>query len=125
MNNDRWEVRENGRALYRVDMPVDDADAALDMCFLYADEYMAAHPDAHIQTFRNEERVFDSAEDAKPDSASQPDDDDAIGELSAWSARELVAALRAREGVEAYVIEPYASTDVRVEGPAIALVVTD
>lgn len=125
MANDRWEVREDGQVVYRVNMPAEDSDAALDMCFLYADERMAAHPDAHIQVFRNGERVFDSAEDAKPDSASQPDDDDAIGDLSAWSTRELVAALRAREGVEAYVIEPYASMDVRVEGPAIALVVTD
>ena len=124
MGNDRWEVRKDGTTLYRVDMPADDADAALDMCFLYADEYMAAHPDAHIQVFRNGERVFDSVEDTKIDDADEPEDD-VIEDLSAWSTRELVTALRAREGVAAYVVEPYASTDVRVEGPAIALVVTD
>ena len=124
MGNDRWEVREDGRTLYRVDMPADDADAALDMCFLYADEYMAAHPDAHIQASRNGERVFDSVEDTKIDDADEPDDD-VIEDLSAWSTRELVTALREREGVAVHVLEPYASEDVHADGPAIALVVTD
>ena len=126
MSDDRWEVRENGRTLYRVDMPADDSDAAMDMCFLFADERMAAHPNAHIQVFQNAKRVFDSVEDVGIGAGDEPEDaEDVTEELSAWSTRELVAALRAREGVAAYVVEPYASTDVRVEGPAIALVVTD
>ena len=125
MSNDRWEVRKDGQALYRVDMPADDADAALDMCFLYADEYMAAHPDAHIQAFRNGERVFDSVEDTKIDDADEPGDDDVIEDLSAWSTRELVTALREREGVAVHVLDPYVSEDVHADGPAIVLVVTD
>ena len=120
MSNDRWEVRENGQVLYRVEMSAADSDVAMDMCFLYADEHMAAHPDAHIQVFRNEERVFDSVEDTRLD-----DSDDTSDELSNWSTEELVTALRAREGVEVHVLDPYVSEDVHADGPAIVLVITD
>lgn len=123
MGNDRWEVRENGQVLYRLDMPADQSDAALDMSFLYADERMAAHPEAHIQIFRNKERVFDSAEDAKSDHTDAADN--ASEELSAWSTEDLVSELRARDGVAAYVLELYESTDVHADGPAVVLVVTD
>ena len=120
MSKDCWEVRENGQALYRVEMSAADSDVAMDMCFVFGDEYMVEHPDAHIQVFRNEERVFDSVEDTRLD-----DSDDTSDELSDWSTEELVTALREREGVAIHILEENTSADVHAEGPAIVLVVTD
>lgn len=38
---------------------------------------------------------------------------------------ELVVELRRREGVETHVAEPYKDLEVKVNGPAVVLVVTD
>ena len=37
----------------------------------------------------------------------------------------LVEELKKREGVEAHIAEPYADLEVKVNGPAIVLVITD
>lgn len=41
------------------------------------------------------------------------------------STASLVEKLKNREGVETHIAEPYADLDVKVNGPAIVLVVTD
>lgn len=46
-------------------------------------------------------------------------------DLSRVSTKELVDELRKRDGVEAHVIGPSAELTVKVDGPAITLVVID
>lgn len=41
------------------------------------------------------------------------------------STKDLVEELRRREGVEATIAEPYEDAEIKVNGPAIVLVVTD
>lgn len=46
-------------------------------------------------------------------------------DISAVPTAELVAELSHREGVEKTIAEPYQDVQVKVNGPAIVLVVTD
>ncbi len=41
------------------------------------------------------------------------------------STKDLVEELRRREGVKATIAEPYEDVEIKVNGPAIVLVVTD
>ncbi len=41
------------------------------------------------------------------------------------STKDLVEELRRHEGVEATIAEPYEDVEIKVNGPAIVLVVTD
>lgn len=45
--------------------------------------------------------------------------------LKDYPTRELVEELKTREGVEVTIAEPYQDVDVKVNGPAIVLVVID
>lgn len=45
--------------------------------------------------------------------------------IKEFSTKELVEELRRREGVEATIAEPYQDVEVKVNGPAIVLVVID
>ena len=45
--------------------------------------------------------------------------------LSYFSTRELVEELEHREGVETQTAKPYQDLEIKVNGPAIVLVVTD
>ena len=46
-------------------------------------------------------------------------------ELSDVSTKELVSELQKREGVETTTAEPYQDVEVKVNGPAVVLVVID
>lgn len=46
-------------------------------------------------------------------------------DLSKISTKELVSELEKREGVEITIAEPYEDKEVKVNGPAIVLVVID
>lgn len=46
-------------------------------------------------------------------------------DLSSIKTCDLVKELQAREGVETTIVEPYQDVDIKVNGPAIVLVVTD
>lgn len=46
-------------------------------------------------------------------------------ELKSITTKDLVAELSERDGVEVTIAEPYKDAEVKVNGPAIVLVVTD
>ncbi|MCX4355917.1 MAG: BC1881 family protein [Oscillospiraceae bacterium] len=46
-------------------------------------------------------------------------------ESKAETTAALVEELEKREGVETHIVEPYADFEVKVNGPAIVLVITD
>lgn len=48
-----------------------------------------------------------------------------MASLDNVSTKDLVEELRRREGVEATIAEPYEDFEIKVNGPAIVLVVTD
>lgn len=48
-----------------------------------------------------------------------------MASLDNVSTKDLVEELRRREGVEATIAEPYEDVGIKVNGPAIVLVVTD
>ena len=45
--------------------------------------------------------------------------------LEKFKTCELVKELRGREGVETKIAEPYQDIDIKINGPAIVLIVTD
>ncbi|NLO52094.1 MAG: BC1881 family protein [Bacteroidales bacterium] len=45
--------------------------------------------------------------------------------LESFSTKELVEALKSREGVEVTIAEPYQDVEIKVNGPAIVLTVID
>lgn len=52
-------------------------------------------------------------------------DEQIMASLDNVSTKDLVEELRRREGVEATIAEPYEDVEIKVNGPAIVLVVTD
>lgn len=46
-------------------------------------------------------------------------------ELTKATTAALVEELKKREGVETHIAEPYADLEIKVNGPAILLVITD
>lgn len=48
-----------------------------------------------------------------------------MASLDNVSTKDLVEELRRREGVEVTIAEPYEDVEIKVNGPAIVLVVTD
>ena len=46
-------------------------------------------------------------------------------DLSDYTTDQLVEELRGREGVETTIAEPYQDVEIKVNGPAIVLVVVD
>ncbi|MBR0282706.1 MAG: hypothetical protein IJQ81_14170 [Oscillibacter sp.] len=120
-----WEVREETRVIYRVDASPDDSmDAIMTMCSLYAEEYKAKNPKARIRIFRNNEPVPDSMESAKAETAETAESG-LLEKLRAYSVRELVTALRAREGVEVYALAPHALKSMPESSPSIMLFVEE
>lgn len=60
-----------------------------------------------------------------PAKKTEKGDEQIMDSLDNASTKDLVEELRRREGVEATIAEPYEDVEIKVNGPAIVLVVTD
>ena len=60
-----------------------------------------------------------------PAKKTEKGDEQIMDSLDNASTKDLVEELKRREGVEATIAEPYEDVEIKVNGPAIVLVVTD